>query len=174
MTPTAAGTDTYTLTCANTAGSSTATSVALTVTAAAASATASATSTGHGGGGRSGRSGAPGSRRYRPRTNSSFAAARATLTAWNARQLERSRFDGAGLAARRGLASVFWHSRARNSRRPRLYTAPEPRRYFGGEDQTVETVYEDTLYDLASKFSLGSEELIRRQSERRPWLPGCR
>ncbi len=30
-----------------------------------------------------------------------------------------------------------------------------------GEDQTVETVYEATLYDLAAKFSLGSEEIIR-------------
>jgi len=30
-----------------------------------------------------------------------------------------------------------------------------------GDDQTVVTVYEDTLYDLAAKYSLGSEELIR-------------
>ena len=34
-----------------------------------------------------------------------------------------------------------------------------------GGDQTVVTVYEDTLYDLARKFSLGSEEMITR--------PGC-
>ncbi len=42
-----------------------------------------------------------------------------------------------------------------------------------GEDQTVETVYEDTLYDLAAKFSLGSEELIRVNPAVDPWLPGA-
>jgi L,D-transpeptidase ErfK/SrfK len=42
-----------------------------------------------------------------------------------------------------------------------------------GEDQSVETVYEDTLYDLAAKFSLGSEELIRVNPGVDPWLPGA-
>ena len=42
-----------------------------------------------------------------------------------------------------------------------------------GEDQSVETVYEDTLYDLAAKFSLGSEELIRVNPTVDPWLPGA-
>jgi L,D-transpeptidase ErfK/SrfK len=42
-----------------------------------------------------------------------------------------------------------------------------------GEDQTVVTVYEDTLYDLARKFSLGSEELIRVNPGVDPWLPGA-
>jgi L,D-transpeptidase ErfK/SrfK len=42
-----------------------------------------------------------------------------------------------------------------------------------GQDQTIETVYEDTLYDLAAKFSLGSEELIRVNSGVDPWLPGA-
>jgi L,D-transpeptidase ErfK/SrfK len=42
-----------------------------------------------------------------------------------------------------------------------------------GEDQTVETVFEDTLYDLAAKFSLGSEELIRVNPQVDPWLPGA-
>jgi len=37
----------------------------------------------------------------------------------------------------------------------------------------VETVYEDTLYDLARKFSLGSEELIRVNPGVNPWLPGA-
>ena len=41
-----------------------------------------------------------------------------------------------------------------------------------GDDQTVTTVYEDTLYDLANKFSLGSEELIRVNPGIDPWLPG--
>jgi L,D-transpeptidase ErfK/SrfK len=42
-----------------------------------------------------------------------------------------------------------------------------------GADQTVVTVYEDTLYDLARKFSLGSEELIRVNPGVDPWLPGA-
>jgi L,D-transpeptidase ErfK/SrfK len=42
-----------------------------------------------------------------------------------------------------------------------------------GQDQTVTTVYEDTLYDLAAKFSLGSEELIRVNPGVDPWLPGA-
>jgi L,D-transpeptidase ErfK/SrfK len=41
-----------------------------------------------------------------------------------------------------------------------------------GEDQTVMTVYEDTLYDLARAYSLGSEELIRVNPGVDPWLPG--
>jgi len=42
-----------------------------------------------------------------------------------------------------------------------------------GEDQTVETVYEDTLYDLARTYGLGSEELIRVNPGIDPWLPGA-
>jgi L,D-transpeptidase ErfK/SrfK len=41
-----------------------------------------------------------------------------------------------------------------------------------GEDQSVMTVYEDTLYDLAAAYSLGSEELIRVNPSVDPWLPG--
>jgi L,D-transpeptidase ErfK/SrfK len=42
-----------------------------------------------------------------------------------------------------------------------------------GSDKTIETVYEDTLYDLAAKYSLGSEELIRVNPGVDPWLPGA-
>jgi L,D-transpeptidase ErfK/SrfK len=42
-----------------------------------------------------------------------------------------------------------------------------------GEDQTITTVYEDTLYDLARKYSLGSEEVIRVNPGVDPWLPGA-
>jgi L,D-transpeptidase ErfK/SrfK len=53
------------------------------------------------------------------------------------------------------------------------YTLSSPTATVVGEDQTVETVYEDTLYDLAKKFSLGSEELIRVNPGVDPWLPGA-
>jgi L,D-transpeptidase ErfK/SrfK len=42
-----------------------------------------------------------------------------------------------------------------------------------GADQVVQTVYEDTLYDLARRYSLGSEELIRVNPGIDPWLPGA-
>src|SRR5579863_8764119 len=42
-----------------------------------------------------------------------------------------------------------------------------------GEDQTVMTVYEDTLYDLAAAYSLGSEEILRVNPKVDPWLPGA-
>jgi L,D-transpeptidase ErfK/SrfK len=53
------------------------------------------------------------------------------------------------------------------------YTLPSKEATVVGEDQTVVTVYEDTLYDLAAKFSLGSEELIRVNPGIDPWLPGA-
>jgi L,D-transpeptidase ErfK/SrfK len=54
-----------------------------------------------------------------------------------------------------------------------VYTLPSPDATVVGDDQTVETVYADTLYDLARKFSLGSEELIRVNPGVDPWLPGA-
>jgi L,D-transpeptidase ErfK/SrfK len=54
-----------------------------------------------------------------------------------------------------------------------VYTLPSPEATVVGEDQTVETVYTDTLYDLARKLSLGSEELIRVNPGVDPWLPGA-
>jgi L,D-transpeptidase ErfK/SrfK len=54
-----------------------------------------------------------------------------------------------------------------------VYTLAHPDDAIFGMDQTVETVYEDTLYDLARKFSLGSEELIRVNPGIDPWIPGA-
>ncbi|MEA3161090.1 MAG: L,D-transpeptidase ErfK/SrfK [Gammaproteobacteria bacterium] len=42
-----------------------------------------------------------------------------------------------------------------------------------GQDQTIVTVYEDTLYALAAKYSLGSEEIIRVNPGVDPWIPGA-
>jgi L,D-transpeptidase ErfK/SrfK len=54
-----------------------------------------------------------------------------------------------------------------------VYLLAKPDDPVVGDDQTVVTVYEDTLYDLARKFSLGSEELIRVNPGVDPWLPGA-
>ena len=53
------------------------------------------------------------------------------------------------------------------------YSLPNPDDAVFGEDQTVVTVYEDTLYDLARKYSLGSEEIIRVNPGVDPWIPGA-
>jgi L,D-transpeptidase ErfK/SrfK len=42
-----------------------------------------------------------------------------------------------------------------------------------GEDLTITTVYADTLYDLARRYGIGSEELIRANPGVDPWVPGA-
>ena len=54
-----------------------------------------------------------------------------------------------------------------------VYRLASPTDMVVGDDTTVTTVYEDTLYDLARQFSLGSEELIRVNPDVDPWLPGA-
>jgi len=54
-----------------------------------------------------------------------------------------------------------------------VYQLATPDDAVVGEDQSVQTVYEDTLYDLARKFSLGSEEVIRVNPAVDPWIPGA-
>src|SRR3974377_1969154 len=79
-------------------------------------------------------------------------------------------------AHRRVAASFLWAFAlllAVWSARGTTYTLANPEDTVVGEDQTVETVYEDTLYDLAAKYSLGSEELIRVNPSIDPWLPGA-
>jgi L,D-transpeptidase ErfK/SrfK len=79
-----------------------------------------------------------------------------------------SRHNGIG-AALIGLLAFA----GADSAQATVYTLPTPGATVFGEDQTVVTVYEDTLYDLARKFSLGSEELIRVNPGVDPWLPGA-
>lgn len=54
-----------------------------------------------------------------------------------------------------------------------VYEITDPAQSVFGQDQSVQTVYEDTLYDLARQYSLGSEELIRVNPKLDPWLPGA-
>src|SRR5882757_2638520 len=53
-----------------------------------------------------------------------------------------------------------------------VYTLAKSDDSIVGEDQTIITVYQDTLYDLARHYSLGSEELIRVNPGIDPWIPG--
>jgi L,D-transpeptidase ErfK/SrfK len=74
----------------------------------------------------------------------------------------------AGMAA----CAALWLALA-SPARATVYTLTHPEDAVFGEDQTVVTVYEDTLYDLARAYSLGSEELIRVNPGIDPWLPGA-
>jgi L,D-transpeptidase ErfK/SrfK len=53
------------------------------------------------------------------------------------------------------------------------YELADPATAVVGADLRIRTVYEDTLYDLARRYSLGSEELIRVNPRVDPWLPGA-
>jgi L,D-transpeptidase ErfK/SrfK len=67
------------------------------------------------------------------------------------------------------LAALAWAASATAA----VYQLSGPDDVVFGQDQGIETVYEDTLYDLARKYSLGSEELIRVNPGVDPWLPGA-
>jgi L,D-transpeptidase ErfK/SrfK len=53
------------------------------------------------------------------------------------------------------------------------YQLTGPDETIVGDDQVITTVYEDTLYDLARKYSVDSQELIRVNPGIDPWLPGA-
>jgi L,D-transpeptidase ErfK/SrfK len=71
----------------------------------------------------------------------------------------------AALLALFGLAAAPSHAT--------VYELTTPTDTVVGADQAVTTVYEDTLYDLARTYSLGSEELIRVNPSVDPWIPGA-
>jgi L,D-transpeptidase ErfK/SrfK len=52
------------------------------------------------------------------------------------------------------------------------YDFLDPQQSVFGADLSIQTAYEDTLYDLARHYSLGSEELIRVNPGVDPWIPG--
>jgi L,D-transpeptidase ErfK/SrfK len=79
---------------------------------------------------------------------------------------------GCHSAGATALIAVLGFASATNAHAT-VYTLSSPEATVVGEDQTVETVYTDTLYDLARKLSLGSEELIRVNPGVDPWLPGA-
>jgi L,D-transpeptidase ErfK/SrfK len=53
------------------------------------------------------------------------------------------------------------------------YELPESGAQVFGREERVLTAYEDTLYEIARRFSLGSEEIVRVNPGMDPWLPGA-
>ena len=53
-----------------------------------------------------------------------------------------------------------------------IFQLTSPDQQVVGEDHTVTTVYQDTLYDLAHTYGVDSQELIRVNPGIDPWLPG--
>jgi L,D-transpeptidase ErfK/SrfK len=75
-----------------------------------------------------------------------------------------------------GLRHAGWVVAAlvlQHAARATTYELADPAAAVVGEDFRIRTVYEDTLYDLARRYSLGSEELIRVNAGVDPWLPGA-
>lgn len=54
-----------------------------------------------------------------------------------------------------------------------VYDYDEAARGLFGREERVVTRYEDTLYEIARRFSLGSEEIVRVNPGMDPWLPGA-
>lgn len=54
-----------------------------------------------------------------------------------------------------------------------VYELSGPDAVLFGREERVLTTYEDTLYEIARRFSLGSEEVVRVNPGIDPWLPGA-
>jgi hypothetical protein len=54
-----------------------------------------------------------------------------------------------------------------------VYPLPEDGSAVVGTDQSISTVYEDTLPDIAHRYSLGYYEIIRANPGVDVWLPGA-
>jgi L,D-transpeptidase ErfK/SrfK len=54
-----------------------------------------------------------------------------------------------------------------------VYTVEEGGSGLFGREERVVTRYEDTLFEIARRFSLGSEEVVRVNPGMDPWLPGA-
>ena len=54
-----------------------------------------------------------------------------------------------------------------------VYELPPTGAGLFGREERVITSYEDTLYEIAQRFSLGSEEIVRVNPGMDPWVPGA-
>jgi L,D-transpeptidase ErfK/SrfK len=54
-----------------------------------------------------------------------------------------------------------------------VYELSSPDSTLFGREERVVTTYEDTLYAIAQRYSLGSEEIVRVNPGMDPWLPGA-
>jgi L,D-transpeptidase ErfK/SrfK len=52
------------------------------------------------------------------------------------------------------------------------YNLTDPRAQVIGADLHIQAHYTDTLYDLAQRYGVGSEEMLRANPHVDPWLPG--
>ena len=75
--------------------------------------------------------------------------------------------SGAGLCAFAGLGLLAGHGWAS------VYPLPADGSSVVGSDESMQTVYEDTLPDIAHRYSLGYYEIIRANPRVDVWLPGA-
>jgi L,D-transpeptidase ErfK/SrfK len=79
----------------------------------------------------------------------------------------RQHRDGAAAWLALGCLAAAWHSACGS-----VYKLPADGSTLIGEDSSVTTVYEDTLPDLAQRYSLGYYEIIRANPGVDVWIPG--
>jgi len=53
-----------------------------------------------------------------------------------------------------------------------VYELPESGSAVFGTDERIKSTYQDTLLDIARRYSLGYEEIIRANPSVDMWLPG--
>src|ERR1700722_11495096 len=56
--------------------------------------------------------------------------------------------------------------------RAAVYDLTDPNLQVVGEDQHLQTHYSDTLVEIARRYGLGYEEMVRANPKVDPWLPG--
>ena len=71
------------------------------------------------------------------------------------------------------LGSLSWVGLLAAPAWANVYPLPADGSSVVGADETMQTVYEDTLPDLAHRFSLGYYEIIRANPGVDVWLPGA-
>ena len=71
------------------------------------------------------------------------------------------------------LATALAALAAANGANATVYELPASGAGLFGREERVVTQYEDTLYEIAQRYSLGSEEIVRVNPGIDPWLPGA-
>jgi L,D-transpeptidase ErfK/SrfK len=88
----------------------------------------------------------------------------------SANEVSGKRMAGGALVA--AAASLWLLALSAPPARAATFQLTSPDQEVVGEDHTVTTVYQDTLYDLAHTYGVDSQELIRVNPGIDPWLPG--
>src|SRR5579872_5040094 len=77
-----------------------------------------------------------------------------------------------GMKSGARIASLLLCGLASNAAWATIYELPENGSSVFGADERIKSTYQDTLLDIARRYSLGYEEIIRANPGVDMWLPG--